>query len=113
MWMGGVIPLGYRLAERKLHIEPDDAAIVRIIFTRYLELGSALRFVSDLQDKGVQSRVRTKRHGRSGWSQWPRHSRSMPARNLGVSWTTIADIGHIRAGRSAQKRLRLRATDLR
>jgi DNA invertase Pin-like site-specific DNA recombinase len=32
MWMGGVVPLGYRVEERALHIVEDHAAIVRSCF---------------------------------------------------------------------------------
>src|SRR5512139_1343528 len=41
MWMGGVVPLGYRVLDRKLVIDEKEAAIVRMIFDRFLELGSA------------------------------------------------------------------------
>ena len=37
MWMGGVVPLGYRVEDRALHIVDDHAAIVRALFRRYLE----------------------------------------------------------------------------
>ena len=40
MWMGGVVPLGYRVEDRALHIIEDHAEIVRSLFQRYLEAGS-------------------------------------------------------------------------
>jgi DNA invertase Pin-like site-specific DNA recombinase len=40
MWMGGVVPLGYRLEERKLLIDEHEAGIVRYLFRRYLDLQS-------------------------------------------------------------------------
>src|ERR671917_479894 len=39
MWMGGPVPLGYRLENRQLLIESHEAATVRTIFQRYIELG--------------------------------------------------------------------------
>ena len=39
MWMGGPVPLGYRLEDRKLLIDNNEAATVRMIFQRHLELG--------------------------------------------------------------------------
>ncbi|RJT24376.1 recombinase family protein [Chakrabartia godavariana] len=42
IFMGGNIPLGYDLGDRKLIINPDEAKTVRQIFTRYLELGSVV-----------------------------------------------------------------------
>jgi hypothetical protein len=32
MWMGGVPPLGYRVADRKLVVIDSEAEIVRLIF---------------------------------------------------------------------------------
>jgi len=40
IWMGGNVPLGYRVDNRKLIIDPDEAVTVKMIFERYLELGS-------------------------------------------------------------------------
>src|SRR5260221_12118331 len=37
MWMGGVVPLGYRVEDRALHIVEDHAEIVRSFFRRYFE----------------------------------------------------------------------------
>jgi DNA invertase Pin-like site-specific DNA recombinase len=39
IWMGGVVPLGYELHERRLVINRVEAEVVRQIFRRYLELG--------------------------------------------------------------------------
>ena len=43
MWMGGVVPLGYRVEDRALHIVEDHAELVRGLFRRYLEVGSVVR----------------------------------------------------------------------
>jgi hypothetical protein len=40
LWVGGPVPLGYRCIDKKLEIVPQEAEVVRTIFTRYLELGS-------------------------------------------------------------------------
>src|SRR5271169_2667816 len=40
MWMGGQPSLGYDVKERKLIVNEPEAATVRAIFRRYLELGS-------------------------------------------------------------------------
>lgn len=39
MWMGGVVPLGYVLDNRRLIVQPEEAATVKLVFARYLELG--------------------------------------------------------------------------
>ena len=36
MWMGGVVPIGYRAEGRSLAPVPEEAALVRRIFERYL-----------------------------------------------------------------------------
>ena len=39
MWMGGVVPLGYRVEDRALLVVDDHAAIIRGLFRRCLEAG--------------------------------------------------------------------------
>src|SRR5208282_1232246 len=43
IWMGGVVPLGYRVDNRALHVVEDHAAFVRDLFRRYLEIGSVVQ----------------------------------------------------------------------
>src|ERR1700678_762528 len=40
MWVGGVVPLGYKVVDRKLMIDEEEAPIVRLIFELYCALGS-------------------------------------------------------------------------
>ncbi len=40
IWVGGIVPLGYEVRERKLLIREDEAQTIRLIFERYLALGS-------------------------------------------------------------------------
>ena len=54
--MGGYVPLGYRLENRKLHIEEKEAASVRMIFERFLTVGSATILARTLQSEGVTMR---------------------------------------------------------
>ncbi len=58
MWMGGVVPLGYKVEDRKLVIVEEDAAFVRHIFTRYAELGSGRLLVEELRADGFRTKVR-------------------------------------------------------
>jgi DNA invertase Pin-like site-specific DNA recombinase len=58
LWVGGMVPLGYGLNDGKLSIHQDEAKTVRLIFERYLELGSVNRLVADLRAKGLTSKVR-------------------------------------------------------
>src|ERR1700716_3075909 len=52
MWMGGNVPLGYDVKDRKLIANETEASTVRVIFRRYAELGSValLRGEVDQQD---------------------------------------------------------------
>jgi site-specific DNA recombinase len=65
MWMGGVVPLGYRVEERALHIVEDHAEIVRSLFRRYLEAGSVVRLKQQLDAEGLRLPVRIDGAGRS------------------------------------------------
>jgi len=65
MWMGGVCPLGYDVRNRALVVNEAEAAVVREIFERYLELGSVLELETQLRRRGIVSKVRTSRAGKS------------------------------------------------
>jgi DNA invertase Pin-like site-specific DNA recombinase len=65
MWMGGVVPLGYRVEDRALHIVEDQAEIVRSLFQGYLEAGSVVRLKQRLDDKAFRFPVRVDGAGRS------------------------------------------------
>jgi site-specific DNA recombinase len=53
IWMGGVVPLGYRAEARALHIVEEHAAIIHTVFARYLELASASTLKRSLDDAGI------------------------------------------------------------
>jgi DNA invertase Pin-like site-specific DNA recombinase len=65
MWMGGPVPLGYRLDDRKLLIDENEAETVRLIFRRYAELGSVGTLANELAAAGVRTKVRRHANGRS------------------------------------------------
>ena len=43
IWMGGAVPLGYRVEDRALHVVEQEVEFVRSLFRRYLEVGSVVR----------------------------------------------------------------------
>ena len=49
MWMGGVVPLGYRVESRKLVINAEEAKTVRWLFERYLASKSILAVMEDVR----------------------------------------------------------------
>jgi len=56
MWMGGFVPLGYRVENRKLLIEEKEAAIVQMIFERFVAIGSATVLAKSLAAENVRTR---------------------------------------------------------
>jgi site-specific DNA recombinase len=65
IFMGGPIPIGYRLDNRKLLIDQQEAATVRMIFERYLALRSIGQLVDELAQTGVRTKVRALKDGRT------------------------------------------------
>src|SRR5688572_25053545 len=63
MWMGGHVPLGYRVQDRKLVIDEAEAENVRLIFQRYLELGSLTLLLQDLRSRGIRTKQRQLSNG--------------------------------------------------
>jgi site-specific DNA recombinase len=53
MWMGGCPPLGYEVKNRKLVENPADAAHVRWVFARFVEIGSGTELARELAERGV------------------------------------------------------------
>ena len=63
IWVGGPLSLGYRCIEKKLVVLPDEAETVRIIFNRYLELGSIGALVEDLDRRGIKTKANDRING--------------------------------------------------
>jgi DNA invertase Pin-like site-specific DNA recombinase len=55
MWMGGFVPMGYRVQDRKLVVHEDEAAIICMIFERFLKIGSATTLARQLRAEEVRS----------------------------------------------------------
>ncbi|MGE4045231.1 MAG: recombinase family protein [Acetobacteraceae bacterium] len=56
MWMGGTVPLGYVVRDRKLVVEEQEAATVRAIFERFVQLRSATKLARRLAADGVTTK---------------------------------------------------------
>ena len=65
IWMGGLVPLGYEVNERRLSVNQSEAETVREIFRRYLELGCVRQLMEDLNRRGIRSKVRVARNGKT------------------------------------------------
>jgi site-specific DNA recombinase len=71
MWMGGLVPLGYDVIDRRLVVNQSEAETVQEIFRRYLELGSVRLLMEDLNRRGIRSKVRIAKNSRkSGGNQF-------------------------------------------
>jgi site-specific DNA recombinase len=53
MWMGGFVPLGYDVNDRKLVVNDGEASIVRMIFERFTKIGSTTTLVNALRAEGI------------------------------------------------------------
>jgi site-specific DNA recombinase len=63
MWMGGVAPLGYDVKDRQLIVNPQEARVVREIFSQYLNLGSVAALQQYLEQKKLRTKLRTSANG--------------------------------------------------
>src|SRR5437867_1741447 len=65
LWVGGPVPLGYAAVDKKIVVVAAEAAAVRTIFARYLELGSVRALAQDLDRRGIRSKPRRRSTGRT------------------------------------------------
>ena len=63
LWMGGPVPLGYQVVERKLVPVPEEAARVRMIMRRYLEVKNVPALIAILRAEGVVTKVQQRTSG--------------------------------------------------
>jgi len=69
MFMGGNIPIGYDLDNRKLVINQTDAAFVQSLFDRYLSLGDATKLKRELDQQKVRTKLRITQTGKTKGGQ--------------------------------------------
>src|SRR5438874_5824190 len=58
LWVGGNLPCGYEMKDGKIAIVEEEAELVRLIFRRYLELGSVNDLVRDLKERNIRTRIK-------------------------------------------------------
>src|SRR4051794_41203920 len=56
MWMGGKVPLGYEIRDRKLMINEAEAATVRRVFEGFVETGSGSKLTEMLRAERVTTK---------------------------------------------------------
>ncbi len=57
IWMGGPVPLGYDVIERKLIENTSEAKLVRHIMQRYIDLGSVKALTQELDLDGYRTKI--------------------------------------------------------
>ena len=57
MWMGGPVPLGYEVRDRKLVVNDAEAATVRRVFEAFADVGSATALVPSLRAEGLLTKM--------------------------------------------------------
>ncbi len=63
IWMGGQVPLGYKVKNRKLVVVPKEAEQVRHIMERYVELGTVPALQAVLERDGYRTKVQKRASG--------------------------------------------------
>ncbi|MBB5691793.1 DNA invertase Pin-like site-specific DNA recombinase [Roseomonas alkaliterrae] len=56
MWMGGFVPLGYDVRERKLVVNDSEAALVRRVFQGFVEMESCTKLVQVLRAESTTTK---------------------------------------------------------
>ena len=65
IFMGGRVPMGYRVENRKLHIVEEEAETIRTIFDVYLRTRSTIAAAAELTRMGITSKVQTPVRGKA------------------------------------------------
>lgn len=63
LWMGGPVPLGYQVVDRKLVPQPEEAQRVRDIMQRYLNSPSAPALLEELRREGIKTKIQNRTSG--------------------------------------------------
>jgi site-specific DNA recombinase len=63
MWMGGNVPLGYDLVDRKLIVNKKETEVVRTIFRLYAELGAVRKVKAEVDRLGLRTKSHTSETG--------------------------------------------------
>ncbi len=64
MWTGGTVPIGYRLADKKLVVNPEEAAVVKKLYGLYVEHGNLTTVAQQLNRQGHTTGQRVANTGR-------------------------------------------------
>jgi site-specific DNA recombinase len=63
LWVGGKVPLGYAVKDKRIVVVEKDAVLVRSIFQLYVELGSLNLLMKELRKRGILTKVQRQNSG--------------------------------------------------
>ncbi|MFW2830767.1 recombinase family protein [Sphingomonas sp. ID0503] len=63
MWMGGPVPLGYEVQDRRLVVHETEAELVRHIYDRYVQLPSVNALIEELTRDGHKTKIQVRTSG--------------------------------------------------
>ncbi|MBW0145767.1 recombinase family protein [Sphingomicrobium clamense] len=66
MWMGGVVPLGFDVEDRKLVINEEEAGSVQLLMAKFAELQSVPALLDWAREKGLKTKQRMRKGKPSG-----------------------------------------------
>ena len=55
-WVGGSVPIGYRVENKKLVVEPEEARVIQRIFQRFIEIQSPSLIAQELNKDGIRTK---------------------------------------------------------
>lgn len=55
-WVGGSVPMGYRVENKKLVVEPEEARVIQRIFQRFIEIQSPSLIAKELNKDGIRTK---------------------------------------------------------
>ena len=55
-WVGGSVPMGYRVENKKLVVEPEEARVIQRIFQRFIEIQSPTLIAQELNKDGIRTK---------------------------------------------------------
>ena len=72
IWMGGTVPYGFRVEDRRLQVVENEAETVRYIYAAYLEAASVRALKERLDAEGIVTRVQQRGGRLVGGGPWGR-----------------------------------------
>jgi site-specific DNA recombinase len=64
LWVGGPVPLGYKVVDKKPYVDAEEAKTVQTIFEAYLRIGSITGLAAELYRLGIKPKERAGKSGR-------------------------------------------------